>query len=195
MLIVSDDEILTCGVDEAGRGPIAGGVFAAAVILPRDFCDPRIKDSKKLSHKLLLELEALIKEVALSWAVCEATVQQIDNINILQATFEAMNQAVLRLVPQPQRLLIDGNRFVNQTGVEYQTVVGGDDKYQSIAAASILAKTERDRQMAILHTEFPHYAWDKNKGYPTAAHRLAVQEHGLSPHHRRSFRIHKNEDK
>ncbi len=189
MLIVSNSAILTCGVDEAGRGPIAGGVYAAAVILPLDFHDPRIRDSKKLSHKMLLELETLIKEVAVSWAVEEATVQEIDSINILQATFVAMNRAVKRLNPTPELLLIDGNRFKNSTDIEHQTVVGGDNKYQSIAAASILAKTARDRQMQLLHEEFPQYGWDKNKGYPTVAHKEAVRQYGASPHHRLSFKI------
>ncbi len=187
MLIVSSDDFLTAGVDEAGRGPIAGGVFAAAVILPPDFADPRIKDSKKLSHKNLLILEQAIKDVALSWAVAEVSPQIIDEINILQATFLAMNRAIEGLSIKPEKLLIDGNRFRTSLEIEYETVVGGDNKYLSIAAASILAKTARDRVMEQLGEEFPAYGFARHKGYPTKEHLSAVERYGATPHHRMTF--------
>ena len=178
---------LVAGVDEAGRGPLAGPVFAAAVILPENFEHPWLNDSKKTTEKQRNELRKIIEEQAIAWAVAMVDNKEIDKINILQATYKAMHLAIEQLNPQPDFLLIDGNRFKPYKEIPYETVVGGDGKYASIAAASILAKTHRDQYMLELHQQYPQYSWNTNKGYGTKAHRQAIIEHGLSPYHRKSF--------
>ncbi len=180
--------VLEAGVDEAGRGPIAGPVVAAAVILPPKFNDPRLRDSKKMSERSRTELEPIIKQEAVAWAVAEVSEKEIDSLNILQATFVAMNRAIEALSIRPELLLIDGNRFKSQLGIDYRCFVGGDDLYLSIAAASVLAKTARDRRMKELHQLYPQYDWASNKGYPTVAHKAAVAEFGVSEFHRKTFR-------
>lgn len=176
------------GVDEAGRGPLVGPVFAAAVILPAGFSHPLLGDSKRVSPLNRQILRRIIEAQALSWSVAQVSAQQIDRINILQATFEAMNQAVLGLKIKPQELLIDGNRFKNQTDIPFQTIVKGDAKHSSIAAASILAKTHRDEYMQELAMQYPEYGWAQNMGYPTAKHLQAIEQYGVTPHHRLTFR-------
>lgn len=177
------------GVDEAGRGPLAGPVVAAAVLWSDDYRVGGLTDSKKLSHRqresLRLELEALLP--AGHWAVGSASPAEIDEVNILQATYLAMHRAIAQLKPAPSLLLIDGNRFKAYPGIEHRCEIKGDARFQAISAASIFAKTERDRLMTALHAEFPHYGWDRNMGYPSPAHRAAIEAHGPSPWHRRSF--------
>jgi len=177
------------GVDEAGRGCYAGPVFAAAVILPKGFYHPLLNDSKKLSIKQRELLQPVIEKEAIAFAVAAVDHSEIDRINILQASFKAMHLAINQLIVTPQFLLIDGNRFKKYDGIEHQCIIKGDGKYASIAAASILAKTHRDAYMLELHRQFPQYGWDKNMGYGTAIHRNAIQQHGLSPYHRKSFNI------
>lgn len=180
------------GVDEAGRGCLAGPVFAAAVILPPDFSHPLLNDSKKLTHRRRLELVTVIHTQALAWAVARVEAHEIDKINILNASILAMHRALDMIAGQfgmPQAVMVDGNRFKPWRQVPFQTIVKGDGKLGSIAAASILAKTERDAYMTTLAAEFPQYHWDVNKGYPTADHRQAILEHGATVHHRRSFRL------
>ena len=177
------------GVDEAGRGCYAGPVFAAAVILPKGFYHPQLNDSKKLSVKQRELLQPVIEKEAIAFAVAAVDHSEIDRINILQASFKAMHLAINQLIVTPQFLLIDGNRFKKYDGIEHQCIIKGDGKYASIAAASILAKTHRDAYMLELHRQFPQYGWDKNMGYGTAIHRNAIQQHGLSPYHRKSFNI------
>jgi len=176
------------GCDEAGRGCLAGPVFAAAVILPINFENELLNDSKKLSEKNRDLLREIIEREALSWAVASVSPKKIDEINILNASILAMHRAILQLNPKPEFLLIDGNRFDRYKGIPHATIVKGDGKYMSIAAASILAKTHRDACMRKLHNEFPYYGWDHNKGYPTLQHKLAIQTYGNSAHHRRTFR-------
>jgi ribonuclease HII len=178
--------ILEAGLDEAGRGCLAGPVVAAAVILPEDFSHPVLNDSKQLTHKQRLELRETILEHAIDWAIGIYSHRQIDEVNILKASFLAMHQAVAQLRVRPAALLVDGNRFIRHE-IPYQCIVQGDGKFLNIAAASILAKTYRDDIMDMLHAEHPQYAWDKNKGYPTEAHRMAIHHHGLSPYHRLTF--------
>ena len=188
----SDDMgLIECGCDEAGRGCLAGPVAAAAVILPPDYRNERINDSKQLSRKVREELRSEIEREALAYSVCMVSAKEIDEVNILNASFLGMNRAVQQLSLQPQLLLIDGNRFRNQTGIPYQCIVKGDAKYLSIAAASILAKTYRDELMIRLDAEYPEYQWAKNMGYPSPAHREAVIRLGLSPYHRKSFHLKK----
>jgi ribonuclease HII len=177
---------LVCGIDEAGRGPLAGPVVAAAVILDPERQIPGLNDSKKLSEKKRAALAVLIRERALSWAVAEATVAEIDRLNILHATMLAMERAVAGLVVTPIAALVDGNRCP-RLDIPVEAVVKGDGKIASIAAASILAKTVRDAGMLILHAAYPHYGFDRHMGYPTAAHCAALETHGASPLHRRSF--------
>lgn len=177
---------LVCGVDEAGRGPLAGPVVAAAVILDPDRPIPGLNDSKKLSEKKRVALAALIRERALAWAVAEATVAEIDQINILQASLLAMQRAVAALGIKAERALIDGNRCPI-LDIPAEAIIQGDGKIASIAAASILAKTVRDAGMLVLHAEFPQYGFDRHMGYPTAVHLKALEAHGASPVHRRSF--------
>ncbi len=177
------------GCDEAGRGCYAGPVFAAAVILPPDFHHPLLNDSKQVSEKNRNILRPFIEKEAISFAVATASVEEIDSINILQASYLAMHRAIKSLKKKPDFLLIDGNRFKPYPKIKHECVIKGDGKFTSIAAASILAKTHRDEYMHRIHKDFPQYGWDQNKGYGTATHRNALQTHGLSPHHRRSFQI------
>ncbi len=179
--------LLICGVDEAGRGPLAGPVSAAAVILDETKPIEGLADSKKLSEKQRDLLAPLIRERALAWAVAFAEVEEIDQFNILQATLLAMKRAVLALPIQPQQVLVDG-LYCPQTGIPSQAIVQGDSKVAAISAASILAKTARDELMLKLHERYPQYGFDGHKGYPTAAHLAALREHGVSEIHRRSFR-------
>jgi ribonuclease HII len=182
------------GCDEAGRGCLAGPVVAAAVILPTDFYHPLLNDSKQLNKKERESLRPLIEKEALAWAVAECSPQEIDEINILQASFLAMHRAVDQLKVKPQLLLIDGNRFKPYPFVQHLCVVKGDSKYASIAAASILAKTYRDDTMEKLALEYPDYLWQKNAGYPTKAHRAAIQNIGPCCWHRKSFRLLQNQE-
>ncbi|MFR9523627.1 MAG: ribonuclease HII [Rikenellaceae bacterium] len=188
MLLTSfQNELLEAGCDEAGRGCLAGDLFAAAVILPPDFSHPHLDDSKKMSEKRRRELRHIIEREAIAWAVQPLSAERIDQINILNASFEAMSLAVEQLEQQPELLSIDGNRFRTKLSIPYNCIVKGDGKYANIAAASVLAKTYRDEYMERIAEEFPHYGWSKNKGYPTREHRLAILEHGLSPYHRLTF--------
>ena len=180
-------ELLEAGCDEAGRGCLAGSVFAAAVILPPDFYHPLLNDSKQMTERQRNMLRPIIEREAVAWAVAEVTAARIDEINILKASIEGMNIAAASLKVVPECLAIDGNRFVSHNGLPYKCIVKGDGKYANIAAASVLAKTHRDEYMMRLHEEFPNYGWDRNKGYPTKEHRLAIREYGLTPYHRLSF--------
>ena len=182
------NELPEAGCDEAGRGCLAGPVFAAAVMLPMDFHHPILNDSKQLKEKDRYLLRDVIREKALAWAVAQIDAPEIDRINILQASFKAMHLAIDELQKKPGLLLIDGNRFKAYPFIPHQTIIQGDALYASIAAASILAKTYRDDFMLEKHRKYPNYGWDKNKGYPTAAHREAIQKHGLTPLHRQSFK-------
>ena len=180
-------ELIEAGCDEAGRGCLAGSVFAAAVILPPDFSHPLLNDSKQMTERARNILREVIEREAVAWAVAEITAERIDEINILKASIEGMNIAASQLKVKPEFLAIDGNRFTSHCGLPYKCIVKGDGKYANIAAASVLAKTHRDEYMMRLHEEYPHYGWDRNKGYPTKEHRLAIREHGLTPYHRLSF--------
>ncbi len=182
-------DILECGCDEAGRGCLAGPVVAAAVILPNGFKSETLNDSKQLSEKKRLTLRKEIQENALAYSVCFITNEEIDKINILNASFKAMSVAVKQLNIRPELLLIDGNRFRTDLEIPYNCIIKGDAKYQSIAAASILAKTYRDEYMETLAKEYPEYNWQKNKGYPTKAHRKAIKQFGITPHHRLTFNL------
>lgn len=177
------------GCDEAGRGCLAGPVFAAAVILPHDFKNELLNDSKKLSEKQRYQLRPIIEKEAIAWAVGVVSPAEIDKINILNASFLAMHRAVTQLCPIPEHLLIDGNRFKPYPNIPHTCIVKGDGKYLSIAAASVLAKTYRDDLMFQLHAEFPVYKWNENKGYPTKAHRSAIRQAGTTPHHRMTFQL------
>jgi len=181
--------LIEAGCDEAGRGCLAGPVVAAAVIMPDDFSHPVLNDSKKLTAQQRNELQEEIKSVALGWAIGEVSNNQIDEINILNASFLAMHRAIDQLATTPELLLIDGNRFRPYPNIAHQTIVKGDSKYYSIAAASVLAKTHRDDLMMGLHHAHPQYSWDTNKGYPTIAHRNAIRQFGITAHHRVSFRL------
>lgn len=180
-------ELTEAGCDEAGRGPLAGPVFAAAVILPADFRHPLLNDSKKMSEKSRDLLRAIIVKEARAWAVEEVSAEEIDTLNILRASIEGMRRAVLNLKVKPDFLLIDGNRFRQMDGYDYATVVHGDAIYASIAAASVLAKTWRDEKMRALDKLYPQYGWARNMGYPTREHIEAIRRFGLTPEHRRSF--------
>ncbi|MES1160131.1 MAG: ribonuclease HII [Bacteroidota bacterium] len=182
-------ELTEAGCDEAGRGCYAGPVFAAAVILPRRFYHPLLNDSKQVNEKDRNELRVVIEAKALAWSVARVDHDEIDRINILQASFKAMHLALDNLTMRPELLLIDGNRFTSYRETPHHCIIQGDGRYASIAAASILAKTWRDEYMQQLHLEFPHYHWDSNKGYGTAAHREAIEKFGLSKYHRMSFNI------
>jgi len=177
------------GCDEAGRGCLAGPVFAAAVIFPPDYCNTLLNDSKQLSEKKRMALRPVIEQEALDFAVASVSPQEIDVINILNASYLAMHRALDQLKTKAAYIIVDGNRFKTYQDVPHQCIVKGDGKYLSIAAASILAKTYRDEYMASLAKEFPHYDWLSNKGYPTIKHRNAILQHGTSPHHRKSFRV------
>jgi len=179
--------ILEAGIDEAGRGCLAGPVVAAAVILPDDFTHELLNDSKKLNEKRRLALREEILEKALVWNVGMISAPRIDEVNILNATYEAMHEAIDGLTQKPEFLLIDGNRFRPYPEIDHACMIKGDGRFLNIAAASILAKTYRDDVMQILHQEYPYYDWNKNKGYPTKAHKAAILQNGPSPFHRRSF--------
>lgn len=180
---------IEAGCDEAGRGCLAGAVYAAAVILPPDFHNDELNDSKQLSERRRYALRPIIEAEAVAWAVGVVMPEEIDRINILKASFLAMHRAIEQLKVRPEHLLIDGNRFTPYPGIGHTTVVKGDGKYLSIAAASVLAKTYRDDYMNRLATEYPEYAWDVNKGYPTKAHREAIRQYGITPYHRKTFRL------
>ncbi|MEZ5197926.1 MAG: ribonuclease HII [Bacteroidales bacterium] len=177
------------GCDEAGRGCLAGPVFAAAVILPKDYLNEHLNDSKKLNLKQRNSLRVKIEKEAISWAVASVDPEKIDEINILNASILAMQLAVGKLTVKPHFLIIDGNRFRSYKEIPFQCIVKGDEKYLSIAAASVLAKTYRDDFMAKIHTEFPHYKWEKNKGYPTAEHKKSIADFGITHYHRKSFKL------
>lgn len=181
--------VIEAGCDEAGRGCLAGAVYAAAVILPPDFQCELLNDSKQLTERQRYQLRPIIEQEAVAWAVGVVTPEEIDKINILQASFLAMHRAIDGLQVRPQHLLIDGNRFRKYKDLPHTTVVKGDGKLMSIAAASVLAKTYRDDYMMQLHEQYPHYGWDRNKGYPTKEHRQAIEQHGTTPYHRLTFNL------
>lgn len=182
-------DLIEAGCDEAGRGCLAGSVYAAAVILPKDYDNPFLNDSKKLTEKRRKVLRDQIVRDAVAWAVGVVTPEEIDKINILNASFLAMHRALDQLTIRPEAVIVDGNRFNPYHDLPYTTIVKGDGKYQSIAAASILAKTFRDEYMDSLANEYPYYDWQKNKGYPTKAHREGIRDHGPSPYHRMSYNL------
>ena len=184
-----DKGLIEAGIDEAGRGCYAGPVYAAAVILPADFHHPLLNDSKQLNEKQRDLLRPIIEKESISFGVADISNTEIDSINILQATYRAMHNAIDQLNPVPELLLVDGNRFRPYKNIRHECMVKGDGRFASIAAASILAKTYRDEKMYALHKEFPQYDWNNNKGYGTAAHREAIAAHGLTEYHRRSFNI------
>jgi len=179
--------LVEAGCDEAGRGCIAGPVFAAAVVLSKSFKHPDLNDSKLLSEKKRDELRIFIEDNAIAWSVAKISPMKIDKINILNASILAMHDAIRSLGLVPDHLLIDGNRFKVYNGIPFDCIIKGDGKYNAIAAASILAKTHRDEYMCTLHHEYPSYKWNQNKGYPTSRHRDAVFEHGITSHHRKTF--------
>jgi ribonuclease HII len=181
--------LIEAGCDEAGRGCLAGAVYAAAVILPPDFQCELLNDSKQLTERQRYQLRPIIEQEAVAWAVGVVTPEEIDKINILQASFLAMHRAIDGLQVRPQHLLIDGNRFRKYKDLPHTTVVKGDGKLMSIAAASVLAKTYRDDYMLQLHEQYPYYGWDRNKGYPTKEHRQAIEQHGTTPYHRLTFNL------
>jgi len=180
---------LEAGTDEAGRGCLAGPVVAAAVILPKSFEHPLLNDSKKLTKKQRFFLKPYIEEYALSFSVSFVWQDKIDKINILQSSILAMHQSIKELEVKPEFIIVDGNKFHNYKEIPHQTIIKGDGKYMSIAAASILAKTYRDAYMEKIHLDFPIYNWKQNKGYPTKQHREAIRKIGITAHHRRSFRL------
>ncbi|MBQ2164893.1 MAG: ribonuclease HII [Muribaculaceae bacterium] len=177
------------GCDEAGRGCLAGPVTAAAVILPPDFSNELLNDSKQLTEHQRDTLRPIIEREALAWAVAMVSPQEIDTINILRASFIAMHRALDQLTVRPEHILVDGNRFIPYSDIPFTTIIKGDGKMMSIAAASVLAKTHRDEYMRRIALEYPHYGWEKNKGYPTRDHRTAIVAHGISPYHRKSFNL------
>lgn len=185
-------DLIEAGCDEAGRGCLAGSVYAAAVILPADYDNPGLNDSKQLTLKKRLELREQIQHDAVAWAVGIVTPEEIDQINILKASHLAMRRAVEQLSVRPEAMIVDGNMYragLPEGVKEFTCIVKGDAKYQSIAAASILAKTYRDDYMAELAKEYPYYGWEKNVGYPTKQHRQGIKEHGISPYHRKSYNL------
>ena len=181
-------DVIEAGCDEAGRGCLAGPVFAAAVILPPDFHNELLNDSKQLTERRRYQLREVIEREAVAWAVAECSPTEIDKLNILRCSIIAMQRALDQLTVRPQHVIVDGNRWMPYE-VPADTIVKGDATYMSIAAASILAKTYRDDRMKALAQEFPQYGWDKNMGYPSAAHREAIAQYGTTPHHRLSFRL------
>ena len=183
------DGLIEAGCDEAGRGCLAGSVYAAAVILPQNYAHPYLNDSKQLTEKRRMILRKDIEKDAIAWAVGVVSPEEIDEINILKASFLAMHRAIDQLKVRPEALIIDGNRFTPYQNLPYTPIVKGDSKYLSIAAASILAKTYRDEYMEELHSQYPQYEWSKNKGYPTVAHREAIKKYGTTPFHRMSFNL------
>ncbi|OKZ26750.1 MAG: ribonuclease HII [Bacteroides sp. 43_108] len=184
-----NENLIEAGCDEAGRGCLAGSVYAVAVILPKDYRNDALNDSKRLSASRRYKLREEIMRDAVAWAVGVVTPSEIDEINILNASILAMHRAVDQLSVRPQALIIDGNRFRPYQDLPYTTIVKGDGKYQSIAAASILAKTFRDDYMKELHEQYPFYGWNRNAGYPTREHREAIREHGITPYHRKTFNL------
>lgn len=189
VLRFAEDTLLECGIDEAGRGCLAGAVYASAVILPEGYQHPLLNDSKQLTERQRKALRREIEQDALSWAVGVASVEEIDELNILKATHLAMHRAIEGLSVEPQRLLIDGNSFTPYKGLEHHCLIKGDARYLSIAAASVLAKTHRDEAMECLAGDYPLYALERHKGYPTKAHRRAIAQYGATPLHRQSFRL------
>lgn len=183
------DFIFEAGTDEAGRGCLAGPVVASAVILPKDFNHPFLTDSKQLNESQRLDLREIIEKDALAWSVAFVYQEEIDKINILNASILAMHKALEDLKIKPEFIAVDGNRFKRFGIVPHKTIIKGDGKYLNIAAASILAKTHRDSYMANIHEDFPEYNWKKNKGYPTKEHRSALEKSGITPYHRRSFKL------
>lgn len=183
------DKLTEAGCDEAGRGCLAGPVYAAAVILPKDYSHPTLNDSKIINLKQREILRKEIEKDAISWAVGICTNDEIDEINILNASFLAMHRAISKLKTKAEFLLIDGNRFTPYEGIDHRCIIKGDSKYLSIAAASILAKTYRDDYMVSIHSEFPNYDWHKNMGYPTKKHKMAIAQYGITKYHRKSFRL------
>lgn len=181
--------VLECGCDEAGRGCLAGSVFAAAVILPPDFTNEELNDSKQLTEAQRYRLRPIIEQAATAWGIGEVTAQEIDEINILNASILAMHRAISQLKIQPEHIIVDGNRFKPYKFIPYRTIVKGDAKFLSIAAASVLAKTYRDDYMQQLHKEFPMYHWNENKGYPTKQHRMAIRQYGSCAYHRMSYKL------
>ncbi len=184
-----NETLIEAGCDEAGRGCLAGSVFAAAVILPKDYHNELLNDSKQLTAKKRYLLREQIERDAVAWAVGIVTPKEIDEMNILKASITAMHRAVDQLAVRPEALIIDGNRFYKYHDLPHTTIVKGDGKYLSIAAASILAKTYRDDYMAELHKEYPYYGWDRNAGYPTKEHREGIRLHGTTPYHRMTFNL------
>ena len=183
------EELIEAGCDEAGRGCLAGPVFAAAVILPKDFYHPFLNDSKQITEEQRYELRPFIEQHAIAFGVAQLDHKQIDKLNILKASFKSMHLAVKQLVVQPQLLLIDGNRFAPYKRIPHKCIIGGDGKYASIAAASVLAKTYRDDFMKMLHLKHPKYNWAQNKGYATKEHQAALDKYGPSRYHRKTFRL------
>ena len=184
-----NNTLIEAGCDEAGRGCLAGSVYAAAVIFPKDYHNARLNDSKQLTARQRYALREEIERDAIAWALGIVTAKEIDQMNILKASITAMHRAIEKLSVMPETLIIDGNRFYPYHNLPYHTIVKGDGKYLSIAAASILAKTYRDDYMKQLHEEYPYYGWDHNAGYPTKEHREGIAQHGLSPYHRLSFNL------
>jgi ribonuclease HII len=184
-----NETLIEAGCDEAGRGCLAGSVYAAAVILPKDYHNELLNDSKQLTAKKRYLLREQIERDAIAWAVGIVTPKEIDEMNILRASITAMHRAVDQLKVRPEALIVDGNRFYKYQDLPHTTIVKGDGKYLAIAAASILAKTYRDDYMAELHKEFPHYGWDRNAGYPTKEHREGIRQYGTTPYHRMTFNL------
>ena len=180
---------LECGTDEAGRGCLAGPVTAAAIILPKTFKNSVLNDSKQLSEKKRMLLKPIIETEALTFGVAHVFQEDIDKINILNASILVMHKSIEKLKPQPDFIIVDGNKFKPYSTIEFKTIIKGDSKYLSIAAASVLAKTYRDIYMETIHEEYPMYNWKQNKGYPTAAHREAIKKYGITKYHRKSFRL------
>jgi ribonuclease HII len=188
MLYFYNKKLLVCGTDEAGRGCLSGPVTAAAVILPKSFRHPMLNDSKKLSAKQRAILAPIIKQSAISYGISHVSPQEIDRINILQASIKAMHKSIAKLETSPDFIIVDGNKFNPYPNIPHETIVKGDSKFYAIAAASVLAKTARDEYMLALHKKFPLYQWNKNMGYPTSIHKAAILKWGVSPHHRKTFK-------
>jgi len=182
-------KLIEAGCDEAGRGCLAGPVVAAAVILPKRYRNPRLNDSKKLSASLRESLKVEIMEKAITWNIAMVDNHGVDRLNILRATYKAMHMAIAGLTKKPEFLLVDGNNFIPFKEIPFKTIIQGDSKFLSIAAASVLAKTYRDDFMNKLHEEHPEYGWNTNKGYPTPEHKAAITKHGITPYHRRTFNL------
>ncbi|MFL1895100.1 ribonuclease HII [Aquimarina sp. 2-A2] len=182
-------DLIECGTDEAGRGCLAGPVTAAAVILPKDFANDLLNDSKKVSAVTRKELRSLLEQSCLSYGVTHVFMEEIDTINILNASITAMQRSIDKLTPLPEHIAVDGNRFKSFKDIPHSCIIKGDGKYLHIAAASILAKTYRDEFMENIHEEYPMYNWKKNKGYPTKEHREAIRKYGITKYHRKSFRL------